>query len=169
MIRINTLYSLEDVKDIYYITNDYKIINATTNYEKKQSTDYQGYKYVTLETNLDKNKKVFVHKIVALAFIDNKPYTLINHIDGVVTNNIPSNLEFTDHSYNEKHAYNIGLVERNEKKFEIILNNGNKFEGTVKELIDLINIPKGTLYDNIYNGVRKANKYNISSIKEMIT
>lgn len=68
-----------------------------------------GYLYV----NLCKDKKVkvlAVHKLVALTFLKNKNnYKCVNHIDGNKLNNKVDNLEWCDHSHNEKEAYRIGL------------------------------------------------------------
>jgi len=53
-----------------------------------------------------------VHRAVALAWVMNtKPnaYTVVNHIDGIPTNNRWLNLEWTDYSGNNYHAVNNGL------------------------------------------------------------
>ena len=54
MIKINTLYSLENISDIYYITDNLDIININTNHIKAQTLGKRGYYYVTLS---DKNGK----------------------------------------------------------------------------------------------------------------
>lgn len=57
-----------------------------------------------------RRKGVFVHRLVAQAFIPN-PDDLpqVNHIDGDKTNNNISNLEWCDDSYNLAHAHRLGL------------------------------------------------------------
>jgi uncharacterized protein YehS (DUF1456 family) len=69
-----------------------------------------GYECVFLAK--DKVKKMFyIHRLVANAFIKNiNNLPTINHIDGVKTNNILSNLEWMSFTDNNKHAYLNGLI-----------------------------------------------------------
>ncbi|MBI0276870.1 HNH endonuclease [Hafnia alvei] len=51
-----------------------------------------------------------LHRLVAEQFIENaNKLEIVNHIDGVKTNNYHTNLEWVDRSGNEQHAYRIGL------------------------------------------------------------
>jgi len=75
----------------------------------KQTFTSTGYKKVELYM-LKKRKSKKVHRLVAIAFIDNpnnKPY--INHIDGNPLNNNVSNLEWCTQQENVIHAIRIGL------------------------------------------------------------
>lgn len=71
-----------------------------------------GYKKVELVKN-GKKKSYKVHRLVAMAFIDNpenKPE--VNHIDGNKINNCVDNLEWVTSSENTIHAYNAKLSSR---------------------------------------------------------
>ena len=77
-----------------------------------------GYTYVTL-SKLGVKKKYLIHRLVAMAFCDNpNNYKIINHIDGIKDNNIPSNLEWCTSSHNNKEALRLGLRIPNPQKGE---------------------------------------------------
>lgn len=164
MIRINTLYSLSEISDCYYINLKGEVINAKTNYIKIQTLGKRGYYYVSLnKKNTNKPVKVPIHKIIALAFINNGPYECINHIDGNKKNNSINNLEFCSQRYNVQHAWNNKLIIRTEKLFNVLKTDNSIISGTMKELSKILNIPKGTLYDLFYKQ-KGSSKYNIISI-----
>lgn len=74
---------------------------------KKITLKSIGYQQVTLAKE-GKHKRELVHRIVALAFIDNplnKPE--INHIDGNKSNNAVDNLEWATSSENQIHANDV--------------------------------------------------------------
>lgn len=82
--------------------------------------DTKGYLRVTLH----KAKKAFhksVHRIVAEVFVKGDISLQVNHIDGVKTNNIYTNLEWCTNKENSNHAYNTGLKNRDvlNKSFKI--------------------------------------------------
>jgi hypothetical protein len=76
----------------------------------------RGYHTAVLYNN-GKSKSFRVHRLVANAFIENpnnKPH--VNHIDGVKSNNLVSNLEWVTISENQKHAFKTGLNKVNCKR-----------------------------------------------------
>lgn len=79
----------------------------------KQSVNKYGYCQVRL-SNGRKNKFSYtVHRLVAIAFIQNEiKYKQVNHIDGNKKNNNVDNLEWCNNSYNQIHAYKTGLQDR---------------------------------------------------------
>lgn len=76
----------------------------------------QGYCHVGLTIN-GKIKRCRVHRLVAIAFLENpenKPY--INHIDGCRSNNKLSNLEWCTPAENTQHAVRTGLMKPTRQK-----------------------------------------------------
>ncbi len=62
------------------------------------------YNTIVLARNGEK-KTVYLHRLVAVAFVDNPHgYNEINHIDGNKKNNCYSNLEWVTHKENMEHA-----------------------------------------------------------------
>lgn len=67
------------------------------------------YGYLTVGLNRDfKRRHFLVHRLVASAFVKGEG-PQVNHINGVKTDNRPENLEWCDQSYNQLHAFRIGL------------------------------------------------------------
>jgi len=68
------------------------------------------YYSVTLYNNNEKEKRFFIHRLVALNFISDKYSNLeVNHINGDKLDNRVENLEWVTHSENILHAQKIGL------------------------------------------------------------
>lgn len=168
MIKVNTLYGLENISDCYYISNDLQIYNSHGG-RKTQSLGKRGYLYVSLnEKHTNRQVKVPVHKIVALAFIRNAPYEVINHIDGDKQNNEVDNLEFCTHQHNTIHAWEQGLIVRSERVFKVLFSDKSSLLGTMKELSVESGIPRATLYDLFYKrkGSEKHCVYKIVEVTD---
>ena len=60
----------------------------------------------------DKKARIFLHRIVANAFLGPPPTDrhVVNHLDGIKTNCAASNLEWTTHAGNARHAADNGLL-----------------------------------------------------------
>jgi hypothetical protein len=93
----------------YLISDDGCIINTITNHIVHSRLNTAGYPIVNLSID-GKIVTKRVHILLANAFIpniENKP--IINHINGVKTDNRLENLEWCTYSENTKHAFRTGL------------------------------------------------------------
>lgn len=79
----------------------------------KTQKDSKGYHRVSV--TIDGHKTTYkVHRLVAIAFIDNNNnHSQVNHIDGNKDNNNVSNLEWISNRDNAIHAVNNGLWDSN--------------------------------------------------------
>lgn len=99
----------------YLISDTGVVINSETGRELKLTKDKQGYLCVNL---YDPSKRTArVHRMVALSFLPNpESYEVVNHKDGVKSNNNATNLEWATHALNTEHAYSIGLMKKGSEK-----------------------------------------------------
>ena len=81
----------------------------------RPSTSKFGYQNVNLYRD-GFSKSIHVHRLVALAFIPNPDHLpMVNHLDGIKSNCVVTNLEWTDDTGNKQHAINIGRITRFKK------------------------------------------------------
>lgn len=106
---------MEEWKDItgyenlYQISNYGRVKSLYVNRIMSLKTDRDGYQEINLIKNGIK-KSYRVHRLVALHFCINpcpEKYNIINHIDGNRSNNIYTNLEWCDNSWNQWHRCHI--------------------------------------------------------------
>lgn len=84
--------------------------------ELSQTTHPEGYKRVKFPLGYP-GSHIKVHRLVAMAFHPNpNNFDQVNHIDGNKGNNHYLNLEWTNNSGNQRHAFDTGL--QNDRKGE---------------------------------------------------
>lgn len=99
----------------YEISNYGEVRNKTTNRILKQ-TFVGCYLAAGLRIN-NKTVTSLIHRLVATSFLACSDETyIVNHKDGIKTNNNVSNLEWVTLSENVKHAFRLGLNKTNKYK-----------------------------------------------------
>jgi len=122
-----------------------------------------GYKIASLSK--DGRKNMYVHRLVAIHFLDNKDNHIeVNHIDGNKSNNMAQNLEWCDRSKNMKHAYSTGLNASLGNKFnaiKVINNSSGEIFGCIKQAADFYGLKYSLLKQALNrNCVHKVELYN---------
>lgn len=115
----------------------------------------KGYRIVSLQVN-NKSKGFSVHRLVALAFIDN-PLNLpeVNHKNGIRNDNRVENLEWSSHKDNMNHArYVLKRKMSSGHKRIVCLNDNREFE-SIGSAARFFGISKS----NIANVLRGSNKH----------
>jgi hypothetical protein len=101
VINDSERWQVVDGYDNYSVSTFERIRNDETNKILKQGTDDNGYYRIGLYINKDKQKRVSIHRLVAVAFIANplnKPF--VDHMDNNRKNNDVSNLRWATKSEN---------------------------------------------------------------------
>lgn len=127
----------------YSITKEGEIFSHKTNKWLKPIFDCDGYRQITLCKN-NKRYTKRMHKLVALTYISNENnLPIINHINGIKTDNRIENLEWCSHSHNNKHAFEFGLKTiSNKQKLRISL------QGKLRAKI-VLNTQTGIFYESL--------------------
>lgn len=85
-----------------------------------QSTPSESYPYVSVRLMKDgKRKGLFVHKLVASHFCEGEG-EVVNHKNGIKTDNLAENLEWVSHRENLAHAVRHGLREADANRTPVV-------------------------------------------------
>ena len=98
--------NLGRVKSLYLINRQAKIPREKI---LKAGHNLQGYPHIHLCKDNKTSKSIFVHRLVAETFIPNpNNYPVVNHINGIKTDNRVENLEWCTQQYNIQQSYKNG-------------------------------------------------------------
>ena len=104
---------------LYDVDKSGTVVNVKTGKILHQHKDKNGYLFVTLCNN-GKQKRIAVHRLVALKFIPNTMnLPQVNHKNGIKTDNRVENLEWCTASENQQHRrYTLKSGNRRVKRIE---------------------------------------------------
>lgn len=107
-------YSFPEVRDIYQISNHGRIYSNLQNRILSINIDSKGYSYKPLLLKDGGSRNYRVHRLVLMTFeyVPGCENLIVNHKDLNKTNNIITNLEWTDYSGNAIHAYQNGAIDK---------------------------------------------------------
>jgi len=152
----NTNQSLENevwnqviIKDVidndkqYYVSSLGRFKNSSGIIMDNYKVNENGYVRVFIY-----NKTYALHRLIALAFLENKENKeQVNHIDGNKLNNCLNNLEWVTNQENQIHKFKIGLGNNFTRKivqFDLEMNKIQDF-GSIVEASKILNIGKSNI------------------------
>ena len=115
---------MKDIKGFegsYACTKDGKIWSHPLEWKRRTKGKFlkswligNGYESIMLYDKPEHGSKFLVHRLVALTYIPNpKNLTEVNHINGNRIDNRVENLEWMSSIENHRHAFKLGLYEKN--------------------------------------------------------
>lgn len=124
-----------------------------------------GYLKITLRLDSNKRKTFSVHRLVAIAFLENPlNKDTVNHKDGKKTNNHVSNLEWFTRSEQTQHAWDNSLIKEVDRRvFAVITHLGKMVlcETTGETFLSIGQASEayGLKKSNLSKACRKLNGY----------
>ena len=146
-------------KNYYEISENGDVRNAITKKKLKKLYDKDGYELVTLyytrPGHKEHKKAAFrVHRLVAWEYCPLKDgCNIVNHLDGVKTNNHYTNLEWTTPLGNTRHAIAMGLQTNSGPKCPSAIYD----ESVVRKICEFLE--KGTPVLDIYYNFFPSDRY----------
>ena len=146
---MNEIYKdIQGYEGKYQISNLGNVYSLITNKILKPRLTLDGYYQVDLCKNGVK-KHLYVHRLVAQSFLDNpKNYKIVNHKDENSTNNIVSNLEWCNSTYNNNYGNcKRKISEANSIKINQYDMDGNfiKQWNSMKEASETLKLSRGNI------------------------
>lgn len=137
----------EEWKDVpgwegmYKISNLGRCFSVRTGKIKPAAPNNYGYLRLACYDK-ERKQKFFVHRLVAKLFVDGWfDGAVVNHIDGNKQNNVCTNLEWCTKSYNELHAYKLGMqMKKKRNRASLFLPaDGDPSQLTFETIVDCAN------------------------------
>lgn len=106
----NFMKPIAHFEERYLLSDDGRVLSRRSNDFLTPILNPNGYLKVSL-TNGNEPQQLMIHRLVALHYLPN-PYQhpVVNHLNGVKTDNRASNLEWCSHQENAHHALETGLT-----------------------------------------------------------
>ena len=108
---------IPNTQNIYCASSGGKIYKRDTEISQHMDRKANGYLQCAVKIN-GKYQKQKSHRLIAMAFLDLKQGTVVNHINGIKTDNRVSNLEVITHFENMQHAKELKSFKDGRKKCE---------------------------------------------------
>lgn len=162
-VPLRLLYGFENAFYYYYLTKLDLIYNVNTEKYCAIHIHQNGYPCVSIKRPGYIQYKTWtfpLHKVIALARINNGPYEEIEHLNDDPHDLRYCNLMFSTHRQNTLRAFINGKRDCPSRIFRVTLLSGEIFEGTMLEIQNLTGISRATLYDNFYKNKQCKNRRN---------
>ena len=140
---------IKGFEGLYRISSEGRVFSIKKNSLKKNNLGANGYFRVSL-WRLKKPHYIYIHRLIAGHFIENpKNLKCVNHKNGNKQDNRIKNLEWCSHSFNNKHAYEIGLktpLTKLSKEQALKVLDLKKNGLSNKEIGDMMGVSRQTIY-----------------------
>jgi hypothetical protein len=155
----STIWETVEACDRYEVSTRGEVRNKETMQILRPAIYKSGYGGVTLCRHPEKRSTKLIHRLVALAFLDNSDSkSQVNHKDGNKLNNFLSNLEWATPAENTRHAWETGLNWERVKAVEQLSMDGEfiaKFK-SMKDAAKTVGLKSHTSIHDVISGRDKS-------------